>query len=40
LNRATSTNPVNSNDEKVLLNENKGVSKPSNDLKPIDDTNT
>lgn len=40
LNRATSENPVNSNDEKVLLKENKGVSKPSNDLKPTDDTNT
>ena len=40
LNRATSENPVNSNDEKVLLNENKGISKPSDDLKPKDNTNT
>ena len=40
IDRATSVDPMNSNDEKVLLNESKAASKPSNGLKPKDDTNT
>lgn len=40
MDRATSVDPINSNDEKALLNESTANSKPSEDVKSEDDTNT